>query len=98
MSILKADFVDLRDVHPFVNWPGGKRQLLSELDKLIPSQFNSYREPFLGGGPLFFHLVSSGRRFIAYLQLISNIHGSRSFKAYTAQLCVTSLKTADTLR
>ena len=41
---------NLRDVHPFVKWAGGKGQLLSELDKLIPSQFNRYFEPFLGGG------------------------------------------------
>jgi hypothetical protein len=47
MSILKAEFVDLRDVHPFVKWAGGKGQLLSELDKLIPNQFDRYFEPFL---------------------------------------------------
>jgi DNA adenine methylase len=51
MSI--AEFVDLRDVHPFVKWAGGKGQLLSELDKLIPNQFNRYFEPFLGGGVRF---------------------------------------------
>jgi len=36
-SILKAEFIDLRNVHPFIKWAGGKSQLLSELDKLIPS-------------------------------------------------------------
>jgi DNA adenine methylase len=64
MSSVKAEFIDLRHV---VKWPGAKRQLLSELDKLIPRQFNRYYEPFLGGGALFFHLVSSVRRFTAYL-------------------------------
>jgi hypothetical protein len=36
---LTTEFIDLRrpPVRPFVKWPGGKRQLLSELDKLIPS-------------------------------------------------------------
>jgi DNA adenine methylase len=53
MSIVKAEIVDLRDVHPFVKWAGGKGQLLSELDKLIPRQFNRYFEPFLGGGAMF---------------------------------------------
>jgi hypothetical protein len=47
MSTLKAEFIDLRDVHPFVKWVGGKGQLLSELDKLIPRHFNRYFEPFL---------------------------------------------------
>ncbi|HXX96408.1 MAG TPA: hypothetical protein VEL11_04725 [Candidatus Bathyarchaeia archaeon] len=31
MSIVKAEFVDLQHVHPFVKWAGGKSQLLSEL-------------------------------------------------------------------
>src|SRR5215471_490477 len=65
-SILKAEFIDFQ-VHPFVKWAGGKGQLLSELDKLIPSQFNRYFEPFLGGGAMFYHLVSRGIRFNACL-------------------------------
>jgi len=59
--------VDLRHVHPLVKWAGGKRQLLLELDKSIPSQFNTYFEPFLGGGAMFFYLVSRGMNFNAYL-------------------------------
>jgi DNA adenine methylase len=63
--VLKTDFVP--DVHPFIKWAGGKGQLLSELDKLIPSQFNRYFEPFLGGGAMFFYMMSRGMRFNAYL-------------------------------
>jgi DNA adenine methylase Dam len=61
--LVAQNFVDLRDVHPFVKWAGGKSQLLSELNKMIPSQFNRYFS--IGGGALFFHLVSSGMRFNA---------------------------------
>jgi DNA adenine methylase len=61
--MLVQNFVDLRDVHPFVKWAGGKGQLLSELDKLIPSQFNRYFEPFLGGAAMFFYLLSRGMKF-----------------------------------
>jgi DNA adenine methylase len=43
---------------PFVKWAGGKRQLLPILSKYIPKKFDSYFEPFLGGGAVLFHLIS----------------------------------------
>ncbi|WP_077369584.1 DNA adenine methylase [Anaerosalibacter sp. Marseille-P3206] len=43
-------------VMPVVKWVGGKRQLLTEIDKYIPSHFSTYYEPFLGGGAVFFYL------------------------------------------
>ena len=67
MSGLTTEFIDLRDVHPFVKWAGGKGQLLSELDKLIPIQFNRYFEPFLGGAAMFLHLASKNMISISYL-------------------------------
>lgn len=44
---------------PFVKWVGGKRQLLPELRKRLPSSFGTYHEPFVGGGALFFDLAPS---------------------------------------
>lgn len=41
---------------PFIKWVGGKRQLLPELDKYLPTDFKNYYEPFIGGGGLLFHL------------------------------------------
>ncbi|MDR2080449.1 MAG: DNA adenine methylase [Campylobacteraceae bacterium] len=41
---------------PFIKWAGGKRGLLKELLKRIPKDFNSYFEPFVGGGALFFEM------------------------------------------
>ena len=41
---------------PVVKWVGGKRQLLPELSKFIPSSFERYYEPFIGGGALLFYL------------------------------------------
>jgi DNA adenine methylase len=76
------NFIDLPDVHPFVKWAGGKGQLLPELDKMIPSQFNRYFEPFLGGGAMFFYLMSSGMGFNACLSDINTelITGYRAIK------------------
>jgi DNA adenine methylase len=43
--------------YPFLKWAGGKRQLLSQMQKFIPKKFNKYIEPFVGGGALFFYLL-----------------------------------------
>jgi DNA adenine methylase len=47
-------------VRPFLKWAGGKRQLLRELRRFIPSRFGAYHEPFLGSGALFFDLWAAG--------------------------------------
>lgn len=41
---------------PFLKWVGGKTQLLREIQLLIPEQFGTYYEPFIGGGAVYFHL------------------------------------------
>lgn len=46
---------------PFVKWVGGKRSLLPELMKRVPTSMNTYFEPFVGGGALFFALASERR-------------------------------------
>lgn len=42
---------------PFVKWAGGKTQIIDELQKMMPENFNTYFEPFIGGGALFFNLL-----------------------------------------
>lgn len=42
--------------HPFLKWAGGKRQLISQMDKFFPKNYNKFIEPFIGGGAIFFHL------------------------------------------
>lgn len=42
---------------PFIKWAGGKRQLLDILHAAAPKNFDSYYEPFIGGGALFFSLL-----------------------------------------
>lgn len=47
---------------PFVKWVGGKGQLVDEIEKMIPQGsgkiLNKYAEPMVGGGALFFSVLS----------------------------------------
>ena len=51
---------------PFLKWAGGKRQLLKQIHCYLPNHIKDskviekYFEPFVGGGALFFFLVSNG--------------------------------------
>lgn len=47
---------------PFIKWVGGKSQLLTQLDALLPIDFSNwenvtYIEPFVGGGAMLFHML-----------------------------------------
>jgi DNA adenine methylase len=50
--------IALSEPKPFVKWAGGKRQLMSELEKNFPTKFGTYLEPFLGGGAVMFDLLA----------------------------------------
>lgn len=39
---------------PFVQWVGGKRQLLSKYQQFFPEEYGDYYEPFAGGAAVFF--------------------------------------------
>ncbi len=47
---------------PFVKWVGGKSQLINELEKMLPNDgervLTKYCEPMVGGGALFFNILS----------------------------------------
>lgn len=58
-SVAKPDLVFAK---PFLKWAGGKTQLLPQLERLIPAQFNGYHEPFVGSAALFFHLYNLKQR------------------------------------
>ena len=72
---------------PFLKWAGGKTSLLPELLKAAPEPIETYYEPFVGGGALFFALQAEGRfrRAVlsdsnrelinAYVQVRDNVEG-----------------------
>lgn len=47
---------------PFVKWVGGKSQMIDEIEKILPvtgeTSFTKYCEPMVGGGALFFNMLS----------------------------------------
>jgi len=47
---------------PFIKWAGGKGQLISELEKMLPTNdekvLTKYCEPMVGGGALLFNILS----------------------------------------
>ncbi len=57
----KSDFIfsRIRIPRPFLKWVGGKSQLLTHLLGMIPKDFRTYHEPFVGGGALYFELAPS---------------------------------------
>ena len=47
---------------PILKWAGGKSRLVAQISAHLPSQMQTYFEPFMGSGAVFFALVSE-RRF-----------------------------------
>ena len=61
-TLFKEDNIDAK---PFLKWAGGKSKLISEIEKRFPKNIKEsgkikrYFEPFIGGGALFFYLMSN---------------------------------------
>ncbi len=64
---------DNKKPKPFLKWAGGKKQVINFMDDKLLKDIDksgiieSYVEPFLGGGALFFHLISDYKIEQAYL-------------------------------
>ncbi len=51
-------FVERAPASPFVKWAGGKRRLIPDLAKHFPDHVETYWEPFVGGGAVFFTMAN----------------------------------------
>jgi DNA adenine methylase len=46
-----------KHLKPLIKWSGGKSDEIKQFEKYLPSEYNVYIEPFIGGGSLYFHLA-----------------------------------------
>ncbi len=64
------------ELKPFVKWVGGKGQLVSQIEKYMPTKvekkLTKYAEPFVGGGALLFNILSKHDFEEVYIGDINN--------------------------
>lgn len=56
MRNIKGSSMKKGVTNTFIRWPGGKRWLVPMLLNVCPNDFETYYEPFLGGGSVYFAL------------------------------------------
>jgi len=75
---------------PFVKWAGGKRQIIDKLKQYVPHEFNTYYEPFVGGGALLFELSPKKAVINDYNKELMNVYvcikDSKKFEAMCREL------------
>ena len=48
--------VNKKAICPLVKWSGGKSDEIKQFAKYLPASFDTYLEPFIGGGSVYFHV------------------------------------------
>lgn len=78
---------------PFLKWAGGKRQLLSQLERFFPAQLKrgeirTYAEPFIGSGAVFFRIFQT---YPLRRSIIADINPELILAYHTLQAAVEDL-------
>lgn len=59
---------------PVIKWVGGKRQLIPKIKEYMPTEYNRYFEPFIGGGAVFFELKQTDSFINDYNPELTNLY------------------------
>lgn len=82
-----------KQARPFLKWVGGKTRLIPQFSAFLPPTYETYIEPFLGGGALFFYLHPKK----AYINDINKtlIYSYQVIKSKPKMLCRELCKLSD---
>ena len=72
---------------PFVKWVGGKRQIIEKIINNIPEDFNTYFEPFVGGGAVLFEIVHDQVVINDYNSELINVYNILCNPSKTKKMC-----------
>lgn len=72
---------------PFVKWAGGKRSIIDKLVKLLPENYNTYYEPFVGGGALLYELQPKKAVINDYNSELMNVYACIKDENRFANMC-----------
>ena len=73
---------------PFVKWAGGKRQIIDKLKEYVPDNFNTYYEPFVGGGALLFELSPKKAIINDYNSELINVYNCIKDEKKFNKMCI----------
>jgi DNA adenine methylase len=55
-ALFSVGVIEEKRLVPFLKWPGGKRWFVCKHSDWLPQDYDTYIEPFLGAGSIYFHL------------------------------------------